>query len=184
VKAEVAIRMKLRTPVNALFLAASCLAQDNPAGPDPREIPIPRIQGSLGKLPGVDQLPVRKEMPNVMLMNDGTRVTRRAQWEKRRQEMKRTLAYYAVGQMPPAPGNVKGQELHSELVLDGKVKYRLVHLTFGPEQKLFLNIGIFTPTEGGPFPAIISQAGTPPGASALPRAFPRDRARAEGRTSC
>ena len=141
-----------------------------PAGPDPREIPIHRgSRARSGNLPGVDKLPVRKDMPDVMLMNDGTRVTTRAQWEKRRQEMKRTLAYYAVGQMPPAPGNVKGEELKSELVLDGSVKYRLVHLTFGPQQKLFLNIGIFTPTEGGPFPAIISQAGTPPGAPALPR---------------
>jgi hypothetical protein len=140
-----------------------------PAGPDPREIPIPRIQGPLGNLPGVEKLPVRKDMPDVLLMNDGTKVTTRAQWEKRRQEIKRTLAYYAVGQMPPPPGNVKGKELQSELVLDGAVKYRLVHLTFGPDEKLFLNIGIFTPVAGGPFPAIISQAGTPPGAPALPR---------------
>ena len=96
----------------------------------------------------------------------------RAQWEKRREEMKRTLAYYAVGQMPPPPGNVQGQELHSELVLNGSVKYRLVHLTFGPERKLFLNIGIFTPVAGGPFPTIISQGGTPPGAPSLPRLPP------------
>ncbi len=162
--------MKLRSPINALLLAATCLAQaPAPEGPDPHEIPIPRIQGPLGNLSGVDRLPVRKEMPDVLMMDDGTKVTTRAQWQKRREQIKRTLAYYAVGQMPPAPGNVKGLELHSELVLDGSVKYRLVHLTFGPEQKLFLNIGIFTPIKGGPFPAVISQAGTPPGAPALPR---------------
>ena len=142
-----------------------------PAGPDSREIPIPRILGPLGKLPGVDQLPVHKDMPAVTVMNNGTQATR-AQWEKRRQEMRRILAYYAVGQAPPAPGNVKGQELKSELVLDGSVKYRLVHLTFGPEQSLFLNVAIFTPVTGGPFPAIILQGGTPPGAPALPRLPP------------
>ena len=37
--------------------------------------------------------------------------------------------------MPPAPGNVKGQELKSETLAEGKVKYRLVHLSFGPEGK-------------------------------------------------
>src|SRR5260370_9513047 len=157
--------MEYRNWIRALLLAAAflgrwlasdaALAQDvSLAGPDPREIPIRRIQGPLGTVTGVDQLPVRREMPDVMLMNDGTRVTTRAQWEKRRQEIKRTLAYYAVGQMPPAPGNVKGQELQSELVLDGSVQYRLVRLTFDPERKLFLNIGIFTPVIGGPFPAI------------------------------
>jgi hypothetical protein len=123
----------------------------------------------LGILPGVNDLPVRNEMPDPMVMNDGTKVTTRSLWEKRRKEMKRILEYYAVGQMPPPPGNVKGREVKSELVLDGSVKYRLVHLTFGPGEKLSLDIGIFTPVKGGPFPAIILQSGTPPGATALPR---------------
>ena len=71
--------------------------------------------------------------------------------------------------MPPPPGNVKGKVVKSETVLDGTVNYRLVHLTFGPAEKLGLDIGIFTPAAGGPFPAIILQGGTPPGATALPR---------------
>lgn len=120
-------------------------------------------------MPGVAELPVRKDMPDVLLMNDGTKVASRRQWEKRREEMKRILSYYAVGQMPPAPGNVKGRELKSEIVLDGTVRYRLVHLTFGPAERLGLDIGIFTPVRGGPFPAIILQAGTPPGGTVLPR---------------
>ena len=93
---------------------------------------MPPIATPLGTLPGVNELPVRAAMPDVMVMNDGTRVTTRRQWEARRQEMRRILSYYAVGQMPPAPGNVKGREIHSELVLDGTVRYRLVRLTFGP----------------------------------------------------
>src|SRR5260370_4835345 len=147
--------MEYRNWIRALLLAAAflgrwlasdaALAQDvSLAGPDPREIPIRRIQGPLGTVTGVDQLPVRREMPDVMLMNDGTRVTTRAQWEKRRQEIKRTLAYYAVGQMPPAPGNVKGQELQSELVLDGSVKDRLSPLTVRRQCNLSLNIGTLT----------------------------------------
>jgi len=139
------------------------------AGPDPKEIPVPPIRTSAGSLPGVDALPVRKELPDVMVRNDGTRVTTRAQWQKRREEMKRILAYYAVGEMPPAPKNVKGKELHSETVLDGSVRYRLIHLTFGPAEKLDLDVGIFTPATGGPFPAIILQSGTPPGGTVLPR---------------
>ena len=91
-------------------------------------------------------------MPDVMVMNDGTRVTTRRQWEARRQEMRRLLWSYAVGQMPPAPGNVKGREIHSELVLDGTVRYRLVRLTFGPRSQLTLDIGMFTPSGEGPSP--------------------------------
>ena len=173
-------RIPIRMPMTIALAIAACLglrsfstiarAQDasTPAGPDPKEIPIPKIKTPLGTMPGVKDLPVRKEMPDVMVMNDGTRVTTPQQWQKRREEMKRVLEYYAVGQMPPPPGNVKGREIKSEIVLDGAVKYRLVHLTFGPAEKLFLDIGIYTPVSGGPSPAIILQSGTPPGGTILP----------------
>jgi hypothetical protein len=108
-------------------------------------------------------------MPDVMILDNGTRVTSLEQWKLRREEIKRTLAYYAVGQMPPAPCNVKGHELSVQTLAEGKVIYRLVHLSFGPEEKLGLDIGLFTPREGGPFPAIIYPAGTPPGATPLAR---------------
>ena len=120
-------------------------------------------------MPGVNDLPVRKEMPDVLVMEDGTKVKTVEQWKRRRQEMKQILEYYATGRMPPPPGNVKGHEVQSLTVLVGKVKYRLVHLTFGPNEKLELNIGIFTPTDRkGPFPAVIMPDGTPPGATPLP----------------
>jgi Abhydrolase family len=156
--------------VGACVLVAGVRLQSGgPIGPDPKEIPVPPIKTSLGTMPGVKDVPVRHDMPDVMLMNDGTRVTTPAQWRKRRQEIKRILEYYAVGVAPPAPGNVKGKEIKSQLVLGGKVKYRLVHLTFGPKESLSLDIGIFAPTEGGPFPTLISPGGSPPGATPLPR---------------
>ncbi len=157
----------------AATITAGAQSSNSAAGPDPREIPLPPIKTALGTLPGVNELPVRAGLPDVMTMNDGTKITTVAQWHKRREEMKKILEYYAIGQMPPPPGNVKGREVKSQLVLEGKVKYRLVHLTFGPEQKLELNIGIFTPVgQPGPFPAIILQGGTPPDAPALPRLPP------------
>jgi hypothetical protein len=91
----------------AIALVAACAA----GGPDPREIPVPPIQTPMARLPGVDELRVRKEMPDVLVMNDGTRVTTPQQWERRREEMKRVLEYYAVGLAPPPPGNVTGREI-------------------------------------------------------------------------
>ncbi|HEY3415819.1 MAG TPA: hypothetical protein VGM23_02950 [Armatimonadota bacterium] len=134
-----------------------------------QEIPVPRIAAPMGTLPGAADLPVRREMPDVLVMNDGTRVTTRRQWRKRREEIRRILAYYATGQAPPAPGNVTGKPVREQSVLEGKVRYRLVRLSFGPGRKLGLDIGIFTPAAGGPFPAIILQDGIPPGATPLPR---------------
>lgn len=154
--------------VRVCFVLESARSQ-NGSGPDPREIPIPAIRTAMKPLPGVKALPVRAAMPDVMLMNNGTRVATPAQWAKRRADIKRILEYYFAGLAPPPPGNVKGREIKSQMVLDEKVKYRLIHLTFGPNDSLSLDIGVFTPVTGGPFPALIMPGGTPPGATALPR---------------
>ena len=73
----------------------------------------------IGTMPLVNDLPVRKEMPDVMIMNDGTRVTRVEQWIRRRAEMKAILEHYELGHAPPPPGNVRGQDIQSRLVLNG-----------------------------------------------------------------
>jgi hypothetical protein len=150
-------------------VAAQAQSQAIPARPDPKEIPVPPIPTSMKRMPGVNQLPNRPQMPDVLTMNNGKRVATAAQWNQRRTQIRQILEYYAVGQAPPAPGNVKGREASSELVMNGKVKYRLVHLTFGPQESLSLDIGIFTPAGGGPVPAVISPSGSPPGATRLPR---------------
>jgi len=143
--------------------AAKAQSSNSVAGPDPRETALPPIKTTIGALPGVNDLPVRTEMPDVMTMNNGQKVTTVKQWKTRREEIKRTLEYYAIGQMPPPPGNVKGREIKSQLVLDGKVKYRLMHLTFGPNGKLGLDIGIFTPADSqGRFPTVIMPGGRLP----------------------
>ena len=172
--------VKTRTSLKFLALAAFATVlvaqapEPDPAKkitprPDPNEIPLPVLASPLPAMPGVDKLPTRTEMPDIMTMNNGKKVKTPADWQKRRVEMKEILEYYAVGVAPPPPGNVKGKEISSQLLLDGKVKYRLVHLTFGPQESLSLDIGIFTPTSGGSFPTLISPSGTPPGATPLPR---------------
>lgn len=136
---------------------------------EPREIPVPPIATPMGERPGPAALPVRTELPDVLTRDDGTRVTSAADWPARRAEILRTLEYYAVGQAPPAPGNVRGTVVTSQDLSGGKYVYRLVRLTFGPGDRLGLDVGVFTPAGPGPFPAVISPAGTPPGASPLPR---------------
>lgn len=106
--------------------------------------------------PEVKDLPVQTNLPDVMTMADGTKVTTPAQWCARREEMKAILEHYELGHAPPPPGNVSGTEIQSRLVFDGAVKFRLVHLKFGPGEKLGFDVAIFTPTNGGPFPTIIN----------------------------
>src|ERR1700677_3996469 len=110
--------------------------------------------------PDVNDLPVQTNLPDVMTMLDGTRVTTPEQWQARREEMKAILEYYELGHAPPPPGNVSGKIIESADYLDGTVKYQLVHLRFGPHRKLGLIVAVFIWTRGGPFPTIVNPAFT------------------------
>ena len=154
---------------------STVVSPQEPAAPpvaSANEIPVPPIATGRPNLPGVAELPSRPALPDVMVMNDGTKVTTRRQWERRREEMRHLLSYYAVGHMPPPPRNVTGREIATELVLDGTVRYRLIRLRFGPKEQLGFDVGVFAPVTGGPFPAVILQGGTPPLGTVLPRLPP------------
>jgi len=116
----------------------------------------PAVEADSISFPEVRDLPVQTNLPDVMTMADGTKVTTPAQWQKRREEMKEILEHYELGHAPPPPGNVRGRELQSRPVLEGAANFRLVHLQFGPEEKLGFDIAIFTPAGKGPFPTIIN----------------------------
>jgi hypothetical protein len=111
-------------------------------------------------MPGPKDLPARTEMPDPLVMNDGTKVTTPGQWRARREEMKAILEEYEYGHMPPPAGNVKGRETVAAKTLQNGVTYRQVRLSFGPEEKLGFDVGVFTPapsaTAKPPFPAFIS----------------------------
>src|SRR5580658_8151023 len=83
--------------------------QSSPSGPDPKEIPLPPIATAGPAMPVVDKLPNRPDLPDVLTMNNGKKVTTVEQWKRRREEMKQILEYYAVGHAPPPPRNVKGK---------------------------------------------------------------------------
>ncbi len=112
-------------------------------------------------IPAVKDLPVIKEMPDPLTLLDGKKVTTPEDWKRRRLEMIKILEDYEYGHMPPPPGNVKGREVSSKTTANGKATYRLVHLTFGPDDKLGFDLGIFTPIlppgkPAQPLPAIVS----------------------------
>jgi hypothetical protein len=123
--------------------------------------PMP-IHAAIINFPAVADLPVQTNMPDPLISDDGKMITTASQWNAHREEMKQIIEHYALGHAPPPPGNVKGDELESKMLADGKVIYRLVHLTFGPGKKLGFNISIFIPvaTNGmkAPFPTIVQPA--------------------------
>jgi hypothetical protein len=121
-------------------------------------------------MPGAAELPPRPHLPDVLTFENGVKVKNAAQWKTRRAEMRRILAYYATGLMPPAPGNVRGRDVKSALVLDGRVRYRLVRLSFGPGSSLGFDVALFVPTASkSRVPTVIFPTfGPTPGGTPLP----------------
>ena len=109
-------------------------------------------------------------MPDPLIMNNGTRVTTPGQWRQRREEMKAILQKYLLGVAPPPPGNMTGEVIKSQMVLDGAAKFQLVRLSFGAGSKLGFEAAIYLPAKGeGPFPFIVHPAFYPtPGSKEEP----------------
>jgi len=97
----------------------------------------------------VKDLPAIKEMPDPLTMKDGTKVTTPEQWKLRRQELIQILEDYEYGHMPPPPGNVKATTTTASkrVSVSGSLEadYRMLHLTFGTNDKLGFDLGLFTP---------------------------------------
>jgi hypothetical protein len=106
-------------------------------------------------MPTIDELPDIKELPDPFLMSNGKRVQSKADWERRREEIKAMMLYYQYGHMPPAPKNVTAKELSSESVYDGGAIKKHILLSMGPGKKIKVNVGIIIPNGKGPFPVIL-----------------------------
>ena len=166
-------------PLAVLAPVQPARAQQTPSGadsrPDPHEIPLPPVDTGVAPLPGADSLPSRAALPDVLVDAHGKTIHTLTAWQQRRPQVRRILEWYATGQMPPAPGALHAEAVHTEPVLGGKATYRLLRITFSTDgskdagKQLQLYAGLWTPAGPGPFPAIIYQGSEPPGGPDLPR---------------
>jgi hypothetical protein len=96
--------------------------------------------------PPPDKLPAKPEMPNPLVMLDGTTITTKADWEaKRRPELKELFQHYMYGRYPAKPAKVSAKVLFEDpKALGGKGTLREVELTFGPPEwpKIYLLIAV------------------------------------------
>jgi hypothetical protein len=101
------------------------------------------------------KFPIIKNLPDPFLLNGGTRVATRADWMKRREEIKELLFQYQYGHMAPPPGNVKGSEISAQQVEGLGASERQILLSMGPAQKLTFRLILTVPSGDGPFPVIV-----------------------------
>ncbi len=100
----------------------------------------------------VDQLPIRTELPDPLVMLDGTRVTTKEQWEtKRKPELKALFQHYMYGRLPPTPTRQSYNELfRDEKALGGKATLSEVKITFEePSLSHPLHVLLVVPNSAG-----------------------------------
>src|SRR3954451_21482651 len=84
------------------------------------------------EFPEPDKLPVHKELPDPLVMLDGTKVRTAEEWtKKRRPELRRLVQHYMYGYLP-GPAKVSARvEREDARTLDGKATLREITLSIG-----------------------------------------------------
>jgi hypothetical protein len=105
--------------------------------------------------PAFADLPSQPNLPDPLVMLDGTPVSTPEQWfSQRRPELKALFQHYMYGNMPPAPEKVNAKvERVDEQCLGGKATLRQVMLSFGPAGTPPINLLVVVPNKrSGPAP--------------------------------
>lgn len=108
--------------------------------------------------PAVKDLPEIKELPDPLVMFDGTPVTTAEQWRKeRRPELISLFEYYVYGKAPSPPDNFSFTvENIDPKAFGGKATRKIVTLRFGPEGTRPVTLLLVTPNHrSGPAPVFI-----------------------------
>ena len=108
--------------------------------------------------PEVTGLPVVEELPDPLVMFDGTPVTSVEQWRsKRRPELISLFQHYMYGYPPPAPDNFSYTlDFTDNTKFGGKATLKLVTLRFGPPTTPEISMMIVVPNNRqGPVPVFL-----------------------------
>jgi hypothetical protein len=89
---------------------------------------------SAAEFPPVSELPVNPELPDPLVMFDGSPVTTKDQWEqKRRPELKALFQHYMYGNLPPKTAVSSSLTAANDDLFDGKATWKSFTLHYGPE---------------------------------------------------
>lgn len=110
-------------------------------------------------LPTFEQLPVRAELPDPLVMLDGTKVTTAEQWKtQRRPELLRLFQHYMYGFAPPAPRIEARVTKSQDGLFDGAARLKEIEIRFVdlPDAAPRLHVALFLPTAAkGPVPVFL-----------------------------
>src|SRR4051794_26856340 len=97
------------------------------------------------------------ELPDPLVMKDGTPVKNRKDWEqKRRPELKKLFQQEMYGQIPPKPEKIefKVQNQHDDF-LSGKAVMKNATISFGSPESPRIDLLVISPKDGKKHPAFL-----------------------------
>ena len=154
--------MKILKQASAIILAAgiSAACSDIPLVFDKENT---AAEFEVPAMPPLEELEVLETLPDPLEFEDGGRVKKYSQWERRRAEILAQLQHYEVGFKPETPrecidARMEGDTLVADITVNGET--------------LTIRSLIQYPEGDGPFPAII---GIGMGAGSLPQQIFKDR---------
>ena len=123
--------------------ASTALSKDSSG---PAHAPL----ADLGTLPEV------RELPDPFLMSNAKVVKSRADWERRRAEIRQMLLEYEYGTVPDDAGQTEATEAVPAQTLASHATIHELKLTMGPGGKVSTPLVLTVPPGPGPFPVIVT----------------------------
>ncbi len=87
-------------------------------------------------------------LPKLLVDEHGNQLEKQEQWEKRRSFICNILEESMYGKMPKAPENVAGELVRSSEFLNGAGSFEHWRLSFGPGQRVSMNVYVMRPSKG------------------------------------
>ncbi len=100
-------------------------------------------------------------LPDVFTFENGRKVETRADWERRREEIKAMLQYYQYGHIPPRPDRVIAAASSRGTHESGLGILEEVTLEIDSVKKLRFQVALYLPEHEGPRPVILRDSGYP-----------------------
>ena len=112
---------------------------------------------SLAQFPEASSLPSRPELPDPLVMLDGSKVASAAEWsERRKPELKALFQHYMYGQIPPAVPIVPKVDREDKQYLGGKATKKEVSISFANKPGVEIHLLLVVPNgRKAPAPAFL-----------------------------
>jgi dienelactone hydrolase len=104
----------------------------------------------------IEKLTKSETLPDLFTMLDGSKVTTKNQWQKRKEELKKLFQYYEYGVLPPKLAISEAAEIFSENIFNDTVTYKIIRLTYGKKKQITAYLYLAIPKEPGLYPVVIT----------------------------